>query len=108
MADRCTGACCKDFTLKYSPEEFEAKKNDLQDGLQIAGMIVYLGKYAETDMIDNDPSDQHHYTCRNFDGKDCTIYDTRPRMCRTYPNGDPCRYRDCQWEQVRLKADFCR
>lgn len=37
------------------------------------------------------------YTCKNYDPKasKCLIYDSRPAMCRTYPEGHACRHTGC-------------
>ena len=40
----------------------------------------------------------YHYTCKHFDGKNCTIYEARPQMCRDFPNGTTCTYRGCTLE----------
>lgn len=70
---------------------------------QIADMVVYLGWLPEQPdlipvaAIGRGPGKMSNfYTCRNLKPNgDCGIYDTRPRMCRDYPYGSPCRYTDC-------------
>lgn len=39
----------------------------------------------------------YHYSCKHFDKvkKICTIYEIRPRMCRTFPNNGFCGYEKC-------------
>ena len=37
----------------------------------------------------------HVYTCKHFDGKNCTIYLERPNICRQHGNNNSCTYRGC-------------
>jgi Fe-S-cluster containining protein len=39
----------------------------------------------------------YHYRCKHFDKakRICTIYDIRPRMCRSFPNNGFCGYENC-------------
>lgn len=97
--DRCTGHCCRDFTLPMGPEELWAsyarwmaggEKRSLPsmsgaaetplylDVHLIAPMVVYKG-YHNRDSKRINPSDEgllgkpeskaHHYTCKHFDPK---------------------------------------
>lgn len=45
VIQRCTGHCCRAFTLRASPEELIAQHaaRPILDGDQILAMIVYLG-----------------------------------------------------------------
>lgn len=83
---RCTGHCCKRFTLPYDPDELVDKKAIIRDGEQISGMAVHL-----------ESNDQgHFYTCLNLQpGGDCGVYEARPRMCRNFPYGKACPFPDC-------------
>ena len=40
---------------------------------------------------------QYYYTCKEYDWDThlCRIYETRPVMCRRYPNNRPCEYEGC-------------
>lgn len=122
MGDRCTGTCCENFTLPYSPLEIQRaleahqawEKGDgdghflMDDGNKalmpnevevIAPMVIHLGFYP------TEPgwSPQHHYTCKHFDKAtgNCGIYATRPKMCSDFPYGRVCRYATCQWDAGR-------
>ena len=132
MSDRCTGHCCRDFTLPYSPDElwqsynaFLAMRNgevpvqvgDIlyrsqpripQDIHLIAPMVTYLGHYdtpASQNTVPEVMRLEHHYTCKHYDAAthNCTIYDIRPAMCREYPYGHGCNYAACTWESQRRK-----
>ena len=80
----------------------------------IAPMVRYLGfTYDHPPQIN--PSDnrllgkpktkQHYYTCKHFNPKtrDCTIYEIRPAMCRSYPDSGLCNYAKCTWKAKRAK-----
>ncbi len=82
----------------------------------IAPMLVHLGAFPKTPTKDVNPNDHdllkkkfdppvHYYRCKHFDSKEriCTIYEHRPVMCREYPNGRPCNYASCTWEEKRAK-----
>ena len=132
---RCSGHCCRSFSIRKSPEELKAEfllpKDDCRRGKDIDimySMLIYLGAFetnpllrlrgeswavkglhlAKRDM-ENHPQFQmelketpsynstgHYYACKNLslDGN-CTIYETRPHMCRSYPNGHRCQFADC-------------
>ena len=113
--ERCSGHCCRQFTLPFSPDELldqmtDPKKNFL-DGVQIAEMVVYLG--FTTPPPEMGPTEEqlkverHRYTCRNFDDAtgSCTVYETRPHMCRDYPHGNPCRYVGCTMKLPTLELE---
>lgn len=106
---RCTGACCRKFTLPEAPEYFErmylAWKNAPESSFKLPGndihiiwpMLIYLG---QSDVSPNGGKlafPQHFYTCKHLDKDtgDCTIYEHRPRMCSEYPYGSRCKYEDC-------------
>jgi hypothetical protein len=71
----------------------------IADIVQIAGMVVYLGPFRENPIErqigDDEGKFWHFYTCRNFDGHNCRIYDSRPAMCSEYPYGRACTYAAC-------------
>lgn len=35
------------------------------------------------------------FDCKHFDGRNCTAYESRPRMCSGYPYGGACRVEGC-------------
>lgn len=113
--NRCTGHCCKDFTLPVSPLELKHlsqdakifKKGKYLDIEQIAEMVIFKGQYESAagrrgiKKIPGDKSRQgryvYHYTCKNFDAKNkiCMNYEKRPMMCRDFPGGRTCPYKGC-------------
>ena len=38
---------------------------------------------------------RYYYTCKHFDGENCTNYEGRPQMCRSYPDGGKCVQLGC-------------
>ena len=123
MADRCTGHCCKSFNLPFSPTELRERycnwlcksgesvvEMGPQDIFLIYPMVRYLGLIKPPHSCFNETEEGHYYTCVHFnrspdgDGGDCAIYDIRPAMCREYPYGRKCHYKDCTWdEKSRVK-----
>lgn len=105
MGDRCTGHCCKAFTLPYDPKELREKTlaGKFSDGDEkVADMVIYLG-FAE--LPPNGPAHHnthglpdHWYTCKNLTPEgNCAIYEDRPRLCRDFPYKAPCPYPACEW-----------
>lgn len=102
-SDRCRGHCCASF-YGLSPERcaeearsFEAlaqrrpltpfEKNEYYQVKTIADMVVVIDE-ATGEM-----------GCLHVKANgDCGIYETRPEMCRKYPNGKPCITKGCRWE----------
>lgn len=125
MGDRCTGHCCKVFSLPASPAELKqrarwSRRHRLtgklpgpasdrapapllvEDIEQIATMAQPIG-YSRNDPITGVEwlKAVHWYTCRNLDAAgNCTVYDTRPRMCREYPYGRQCQHKACAWGEA--------
>jgi hypothetical protein len=94
---RCTGHCCKSFWLPLSPMEilFQNKlahlgksKWNQKDMLKVAEMVIYQR-----------PNERggYRYTCKHWDvsSGNCLNYENRPTMCRDYPYGKECKYKDC-------------
>ena len=111
MGDRCRGGCCRAFYLPVTPEEILGRRfydGRVRDGRQIAEMVRHLGRFqagqTPTPMLDA-PSRTagDYYTCINLDEPtgNCRIYDHRPDLCRTYPNGGRCQYEGCGWDAAR-------
>lgn len=85
-----------------------------QDIHLIYPMLVYLG-YTDKRPPKINPSDEkllgkpevklHRYRCKHLDPKtrDCTIYEIRPVMCRTYPDGRTCNFAGCTWSKYRAE-----
>ena len=91
---RCTGHCCRGFSLEYPnavvKEEY-AKAQAGQDSFipnvtTIAEMLIPLGVFRGQEL----------FTCKHLSQEgNCTIYEMRPQMCRDFPGPDPCKYRNC-------------
>lgn len=102
---KCTGGCCRDFTLPFTPEQLDEHyetwmkfketgkhegKTLYQDIPIIYSMLIFLrtdnynlnGEYETKKPV-------HHYTCRHHDSETgkCKIYLMRPHFCRTFPDG---------------------
>lgn len=107
--DRCTGHCCRAFTMHYSPEQLLSRcfyDNDVGDGRVLASMARPLGYFSRADAPPghrNPPSGSWWYTCAHFDeaSGQCGIYDRRPRMCWMFPYGSACPYEGCTWDKGR-------
>lgn len=114
---RCTGHCCQCFSLEYPYKALQKEverlrlskhegsrtdewKNEsygryegrdeaaaIADAEQIHAMLIPLGKVRGQEL----------FTCRHFDKDEgnCTIYETRPQMCRDFPGPNLCPYRNC-------------
>lgn len=79
----CTGECCGSFTLKRNAaEKFATVWREHRDAAVIADMVSYLRPSEE---------DNHEeYTCKHFKDGRCSIYETRPKMCRDFPYSGIC------------------
>lgn len=105
----CSGDCCRSFTIGHSPEQIEAWGPKVEDGEQIADMLIPLGPFQPGEALPNGrlaEDGSHYYTCRHFDdaAKTCTDYDNRPRMCRDYPYRGVCEHEACGWPAAKDKA----
>lgn len=108
----CNGDCCAVFFLPYTISEMRRRAPTLRDGQQIAEMVIPLTpKEARERREQLAPGSialpirwrdrGHHFTCRHWDPETrlCGIYEDRPTMCRTFPDGDPCEHGcDCVGE----------
>lgn len=133
MGARCTGRCCRDFDLPMSPGAarimaLAAEKgrgldtpNGYRSPVRMAdhyaggraypGACVRLGSRAEAVLIGSmvrfigrNGRGVHHYACTHLDGEgNCSIYEQRPEMCRDYPYGETCRFRECAWDEVAAR-----
>lgn len=132
MDDRCTGHCCQNFSLLWSPEAlrdaYQRWLAQASGGVSITKarasaypfpidihliypMVEYLGDNApEVKHINPlpelaDGKREYRYRCKHWDPAtgDCTIYDIRPQMCRDYPGEKGCNYVACTWTAERQK-----
>lgn len=104
---RCSGHCCSDFTLEFSPEEIRMKALKIRKApdsewkrslLEIARMLIFL-RFDKQEPGWRKPAGatRYHYTCKNFDPvtRNCMNYENRPSMCSDYPYGRSCAYKGC-------------
>jgi Fe-S-cluster containining protein len=114
MGDRCTGGCCREFSLPTTPEQLRADASAasiapaLRDEfLKIADLAVFVRTLERGGPMPNGKTYDGAtpvpiYTCRFFDGANCTNYDERPNMCRGYPYDRPCEHGDaCEFDDAR-------
>lgn len=109
MGDRCTGHCCERFYLPWTPAELKRRAKDHPDDKQlnqVAEMVIFLEYGTNKHSLRPGQHFGNWYTCKNFDTKTrgCTIYETRPDMCREYPYSEPCDYNVCEWDDGRNGA----
>lgn len=103
--DRCTGHCCRQFFLPVRPGELAERAAEENDSeiRTVARMAIPIAREDWQELCVTDDCEAVEaqggwmYTCKNFDtvAGNCTIYETRPNMCRDYPYGRACRYREC-------------
>ena len=112
MSDRCTGHCCRDFSLPYSPEEIEAMrlsvtKWDAAGNEAIAHIYPHavfndLGTIAAMVQYRGEHDGRHRYNCAHLsENGDCAIYERRPSMCVRYPYSRRCQHDGCTWKDAR-------
>lgn len=129
-AARCSGHCCKAFTIPASLEEMRADYQRWIDWSQdqskpspkyqeihiIYPMVIYLGRgwnskadgsfvpleEGRADGFTNEPT--FVYTCKHHDVKtgNCSIYEHRPRMCRDFPYGSSCPFGTCTYKPTEI------
>lgn len=92
---RCTGHCCRCFSTDFSYAELQADyeiwkqspaEAKIPDVAVVAPMLVPLGSVRRTEI----------FTCKHLSqAGNCTIYETRPKMCREFPGPGICPYKNC-------------
>jgi Fe-S-cluster containining protein len=103
---RCTGHCCSRLTLSFGPRRLRrmAREDKAPDIKQIAAMLLYVG-YQRVGKLSDSPEwtrkKAHFYRCANLVDGNCSIYESRPKMCREYPYGERCSYAKCTWSAVK-------
>jgi Fe-S-cluster containining protein len=110
MGDRCTGHCCRYFSLGPPEQIAEVLERDIAlggdegaDAQKVKDLLIYRGYFTNPLNEDQDPG--HWYTCKHFVVDDnyvgyCGIYEDRPAMCHHFPNGQACAYAKtgCTWD----------
>jgi Fe-S-cluster containining protein len=119
MGDRCSGQCCREFSLTgkgFTPDEIRAYLRDKggSEGAQIADLLIPIrpivaGTSAADGSVyqDTPAGGGWLFGCIHHDPTtgNCGIYETRPRhMCGAYPYGSPCAHKDCTWDLGRSGA----
>lgn len=106
MDDRCTGACCRNFSIPYSPFElreaydaWRAQTPQKTPYLDDIWLIAPMVRLVRTAAAEGGPM-RYFYRCVHIDDAtgNCQIYGIRPRMCREYPYGGQCTFTDCSWK----------
>lgn len=105
VTERCTGHCCSRFPLhtdsdgKFTHATFAARDPaTIIDGEFVADMVIpVLGPQPEG------VPDQ--WTCKHYDGHDCTAYEQRPEMCRNHGVIWQCREPACTLPGARGELD---
>lgn len=79
----CTGDCCACFYLDEDVQ-LAIMNGQEPDDQKIRVMIIPL-------------DGEGHFTCRHWDAetKLCGIYETRPQICRDFPDEDGCDNPGC-------------
>jgi Fe-S-cluster containining protein len=104
--ERCTGHCCKAFTLSGSYDELKARLCIIEDGMKIATMVIPLGEFLfNPETFEKYELATPLFTCKHLkQNGDCGIYLERPRMCSDYPYKGNCKALSCTLIGKRLKA----
>jgi hypothetical protein len=70
---------------------------------QLYTMLVYLGQTNPREPWNPPATTGGYYDCIHLlPSGDCGNYKNRPRMCREYPYGQPCRFAICGWDDALL------
>ncbi|MEW6055300.1 MAG: YkgJ family cysteine cluster protein [Bdellovibrionota bacterium] len=98
---RCRGHCCKRFAMEHSFEELQGDyaiwrenpaSSKIPDVEKIATMVVPLRSSRD--------GREHVYTCKHLQKSgDCGIYESRPQMCRDFPEQASCHFWACRSSQ---------
>lgn len=95
----CTGGCCKEFWLPFSPEELreKARRGDPANGStmelkRLAEVVIPLDLAVHGVEVEGGKATRWPYTCRVWDPETrlCREYDRRPIVCRRHPVSKKC------------------
>lgn len=106
---RCSGHCCRRFIVPVIAglgglDEFKKlsapgvdPRYDADEHRYIADMLIDTGVDTDTDPLGGSKVDppQRVYKCKHFDGTNCTVYEQRPDMCKSYPSYGACNVEGC-------------
>jgi Fe-S-cluster containining protein len=93
----CVGMCCACFNLQGKTPAVIAAADP-------PNMHLILDMLRPLPVLDADTKEQM-YTCRNWDRRTmlCTIYEDRPRMCRSFPNEiSKCGWKGCMFDSKEV------
>jgi len=93
---RCTGNCCRCFSLEYPYETVLEENKEISVNSQYHSFIPNVETIASMLIPLGIARGQEIFTCKHL-GKngDCGIYEIRPQMCRDFPGPNSCSYRNC-------------
>ncbi len=127
--ERCSGGCCKSFSLPQSPIELKfqlrvaklARQRDLElmplgpdyrvDEIEkINDMVIFIRADSNKQMArdkDRPRARVYRYTCKHFDTKtnNCMNYENRPRMCSDFPYGKENADGSCDYPGCTRRCD---
>jgi Fe-S-cluster containining protein len=124
VTTRCTGHCCRCFTLPVSPVEIgqrllKARRGEptTLDIETIAAMLIYKGGHYRNPeargSFDDEPGYRlvHFYGCKHLTvAGDCGIYDRRPHFCRSFPEPHQrnetghCEFKGCTRRVITVES----
>lgn len=87
---RCTGHCCDPVWYPVPPATLRALS-----GLRTFGELYDLWIPLHQ-TVEHEGEIKHLYQCREYEGGQCKIYETRPEVCRRFPPpGTKCAITGC-------------
>ena len=110
---RCRGECCKCFPMSVTLQDLKDSllpdpKTTYSDAAYVVDMLIPLGKLTDSEvrerfgltrLIKDRDEPYERFTCRHLrENGDCGAYETRPQMCRSYPEEHmkSCLWKECQ------------
>lgn len=103
MSDRCTGHCCREFSLPLTQAEIDAYSAGDVPGDETTDR-GFMARHAVFLFWRNG---QAYFTCKQLNEAtgNCMAYDRRPRVCSDYPSygrlEHGCSNKGCTWESGR-------
>lgn len=91
--NRCTGHCCREIKIPVSPEQLVSGAIDgreIDEGELLAEILIPVRR------LPDDPDPRWLYKCSKLTTSgDCSIHESKPKMCADYPYGAPCGVDGC-------------
>lgn len=115
VTNRCTGHCCRDFAIPFSPEQLRQQYDAWRSGADsdAAGANIRADIHLIAPMVrltrtkGEGAQRTYHYRCVHLEENgDCGIYPIRPQMCRSFPDDKGCSFAGCTWAAVRLPHEM--